>query len=422
MKDMINMSNSTFPTYNALSSSQTEMDGERDLQRTQFNGSKLRRTVSLQHVFPSLQNQQRNLSHRSRSTPNFSGKNTRVYEDNDKYGVGLYNLYIYEEFSSKPKKKEEKEYKEAQNKKIYQTENIFTQTSKSDRKLDKYLTTYKKGGNVQMDCKRLLESQSSQTNNRSLIRSINSRRSKTQKTSDQISTEDRSVQFPSTYPPSKSESRCDAKERVLESRQLFRNEYMDAPKSSEAQYTNSDSHNTRSRWNSNVSLPKLQDVPSQLFDQLKDELHDFTERKNQQYLDASLREHLAKAFGITQIFPLYFDRSEVVMWFLDENKCLFTWNAMENSVIYLGSDLEEGLTNHLVHPERLCYVIEHTFERVPVDEEDRRLDEEFEKHFEEMGYEKMLLEADASLAVSKGKKARKKLSKKLKEADRWIKI
>ncbi|CAB4378058.1 unnamed protein product [Rhizophagus irregularis] len=31
------------------------MDGERNLQRNLFNGSKLRRTVSLQYVFPSFQ-------------------------------------------------------------------------------------------------------------------------------------------------------------------------------------------------------------------------------------------------------------------------------------------------------------------------------------------------------------------------------
>ncbi|CAG8717101.1 13116_t:CDS:2, partial [Funneliformis mosseae] len=38
-----------------------------------------------------------------------------------------------------------------------------------------------------------------------------------------------------------------------------------------------------------------QDVPCQLFNQLKDELHDFTE-KDQRLLDASLRGHLAKTF------------------------------------------------------------------------------------------------------------------------------
>ncbi|CAG8542633.1 13991_t:CDS:2 [Rhizophagus irregularis] len=154
------MSNSTFPTCNALPSSQTEMDGERNLQRNIFNGSKLRRTASLQYVFSSFQNQQRNLLRRSQSNPDFSDKNTRVYDDNINYGVGLFTLSIYEEFSSK-----QKEDKEAQNEKVYEAKGVFTQTPKPDHKLDKHPTTYKPGGDVPDICKCLLESQS-QTDNR----------------------------------------------------------------------------------------------------------------------------------------------------------------------------------------------------------------------------------------------------------------
>ncbi|CAI2163794.1 3510_t:CDS:2 [Funneliformis geosporum] len=86
-----------------------------------------------------------------------------------------------------------------------------------------------------------------------------------------ISTDDRSEQFPSTYPPSKSESGGDAKERALGSWQLLGDEYME--------------HLSQMRPNMPIliltidvggSLPKLQDVPFQLLDQLKDELHDFT--------------------------------------------------------------------------------------------------------------------------------------------------
>ncbi|GES80668.1 hypothetical protein GLOIN_2v1707985 [Rhizophagus clarus] len=408
MKDMINMNNSTFPTCNALSSSQTEIDGERVLRRNQFNSSKMWRTESLQRVFPSLQNQQRDLPRRSRSTPNFNVKNTRVYDNNDKYGLGLFTLSVYEKFSSK--QKEEKEEKEAQNEKVYEAKNIFAQTLEPDRKLDKYTSTHRRRDHVSEDYKRILENQS-QTNNCGIVRFIDSGKTPTQKTHDRISTDGRSDQFPSTYPSSKSESPSDAKEREMGSWQLRRDECMDSSKPSKAQYTNSDSHNRRSRKNSKASLPKLQDVPHQLFDQLKDELHDFTE-KDQRLLNARLREYLAKTFGITQIFPLYLDRSEFVMWFLDENKCLFQWNAMENSVIYMGSDLEEGIKNYLINPDRLCYVIEDTFERVPVNEEDRRLDEEVKKHIKDIGFEKMLLEAKANLVTSKvKKKTRKKLSK-----------
>ena len=59
----------------------------------------------------------------------------------------------------------------------------------------------------------------------------------------------------------------------------------------------------------------------------------------------------------------------------------------------------------------MCYIIEETFERVPVNEE-RQLDEGFKNRIEEI-FEKKLLEAKANLVVSKGKKARKKSSKNI---------
>jgi hypothetical protein len=98
------------------------------------------------------------------------------------------------------------------------------------------------------------------------------------------------------------------------------------------------------------------------------------------------------------------------MWFLDENKCLFMWNAMENSVIYMGSDLEEGIKNYLIYPNRMCYIIEDTFEHIPLNKYERQLEQEFKDHMEE-GLKKKNLEAKANLMVPKGKKARKKLSK-----------
>ena len=87
------------------------------------------------------QNQQRNLPRRSQSTPNLGGKNSQVHDDNDKHCMGLFSLYLYEEFSSK--QKEEKEDKKAQNEKVYETKDIFMQTSEPDRKMDKKLTIYK---------------------------------------------------------------------------------------------------------------------------------------------------------------------------------------------------------------------------------------------------------------------------------------
>jgi hypothetical protein len=351
------------------------------------------------------QKQQHHLSRRSRSLPNFSDKNAWVRGDNDKHFMGRFSLYHYEELSSKSK---QKEGKEAQ-KKLYETKDIFTQTFKSNLKLDKHLATYKPRRLVPDNNERLLEDQPPK-DNRSIIRSIDRGKTRTQKTYDQISTEGRSDQFPSTYSPSKSESGTDAKETALGSWQLFRDEHVDASKSSKAQYTSSNSHNKISGKKSIVSLPKLLNVPCHLLDQLKDEFRDFTE-KDMSLLNADRRETFAKLFGITEIFPLYLDRrTELIMLFLDENNCLFMWNQMECSMIYMGSDLEEGITNCLIYPNRMCYIIEDTFERVPLDKYEHQLEEKFKNHMEE-GFNEMLLEAKANIMAQKRKKAKKKLSK-----------
>jgi hypothetical protein len=51
------------------------------------------------------------------------------------------------------------------------------------------------------------------------------------------------------------------------------------------------------------------------------------------------------------------------------------WNEMDGSMIFLGSTLEEGITNYLIHPEKTCYIIEDTFERIPINEYENQLKE-----------------------------------------------
>ncbi|CAG8735743.1 3066_t:CDS:1, partial [Funneliformis caledonium] len=76
---------------------------------------------------------------------------------------------------------------------------------------------------------------------------------------------------------------------------------------------------------------------------------------------------------------------------------------MENSILYMGSNLEEEIANYLIYLNRLCYVIEDTFERIPVNEEERKLDKEVKNHRGDR-FEKMLLEVKASLVFLKRKK------------------
>ena len=207
-------------------------------------------------------------------TPSSNDQNARVHEDNDKHSVGRFSLPVYEVLSSKSKQKEDKEQEE-----VYESQDVFTQTSDSDHKLDKHLTTYRSMLHGPGNNERFLENQNhSQKNNRGVVRSIDRGKTPTQKTYDHVSTNVRSDQFSSTYSPSKSEPESDAKGRALGSWQLFRDEHVDTSKSSEAQNTSSDSYDRSRRRTNKVPLPKLQDVPCQFFDQLKDELHDFTEK------------------------------------------------------------------------------------------------------------------------------------------------
>ncbi|PKK68515.1 hypothetical protein RhiirC2_782179 [Rhizophagus irregularis] len=256
------------------------MDGERNLQRNLFNGSKLRRTVSLQYVFPSFQNQQRNLLHRSQSNPDFSDKNTRVYDDNINYSVGLFTLSIYEELSSK-----QKEDKEAQNEKVYEAKGVFTQTPKPDHKLDKHPITYKPRGDVPDIYKRLLESQS-QTDNRSIIRSINSGKTQSQKTYGFLDSGQyiivcatkqqlKAIHFPLHILP-----------RNQDLEVMARRERWDHANCLEM---NAWTHLSQVRPNIPIRTLTI-DVA-----------------------DGTAKENLAKTFGITKIFPLYLDRSEYIM-------------------------------------------------------------------------------------------------------------
>ena len=77
-------------------------------------------------------------------------------------------------------------------------------------------------------------------------------------------------------------------------------------------------------------------------------------------------------------------------------------------MIYMGSNLEEGITNYLIHPDRMCHIIEDTFELVPVNEYEHKSKEEFKNYIEE-DLEKKILEAKANLCDSKRKKSKKEV-------------
>jgi len=92
--------------------------------------------------------------------------------------VGRFSLPVYEVLSSKSKQKEDEEQEE-----VYESQDVFTQTSDSDHKLDKHLTTYRSMLHDPGNNERFLENQNrSQKNNRGVVRSIDRGKTPTQKT------------------------------------------------------------------------------------------------------------------------------------------------------------------------------------------------------------------------------------------------
>ncbi|CAB5295928.1 unnamed protein product [Rhizophagus irregularis] len=76
----------------------------------------------------------------------------------------------------------------------------------------------------------------------------------------------------------------------LKSWKLLRNEYLDSSESSETNL-----HEESSDESNIISLQKLQDVPCQLLDQLKDELNNYSEKELP--LNEDLRNTFAEIFG-----------------------------------------------------------------------------------------------------------------------------
>jgi hypothetical protein len=325
--------------------------------------------------------------------------------------MGRPMLFVYEDLLSSKSSNTSKNEKGKNESEIHKTKDIFTKTCESSNRMDKYSTTNRSRIYVSSNDKCLLENKT-QEDNCSVLWSVDCWEARTKETHDQYSTEYRSAQLPPTYSPPRSASGSDAKNGALEPWKLFRNEHFDSSESSETKYSNSNLHEKSSGGNNVVSLPELQDVQCQLVSRLKDELINYSEK----YLPLSegRKNYFAKTFGITKVFPLYLSNSKCVLWFLDKDKCLFMWDEMDGSMTFMGSTLEEGLTNYLIHPEKMCYIIEDTLERIPINEYESKMREEFENCIKE-SLEKQLLVAKAEMTENILKEKKKKKKKKSKK-------
>ncbi|CAG8636878.1 13058_t:CDS:2 [Funneliformis caledonium] len=339
------MNDYTFSASNAKTKG--NIDTRHDLEKSRKNGAEEWRAKHLQYVSPAAQTE------------------AWVNQNSDSYGMERSVLPIYDKLSENKK--------EEASEKVEKSKDIFKSTFESNNKLDKNLAIYKKIRQVPGNSECFLENQS-QKKNPSFIWSICPRKENKQSSHNHDATSERSETFSSTSSPPLTKSGADATDRDLETQKLLRNQSMDASSSNKTEPSSQYFHAVSKEKGENVSLPKLPNVPHHLLEKLKDKLYDIA-TKDLWLFDEEHREHFAENFGITNICPLFVDHYGFAMWMLDENKRLLLWNEMENSIMYLGSNLTEGFTNYLINPDRLCYIMEDNFKLVPVDEFERQAKE-----------------------------------------------
>ncbi|CAI2179260.1 11371_t:CDS:2 [Funneliformis geosporum] len=312
-----------------------KMDTRQDLETNRKNGAEERRERNLQYNSPAVQEKSNNLFHIYQPSDSCN-KEAWVYQNNDSY-------------------------------------HIFKPTFESNHRLDKHFTTYRPTKQVS-DCSECFLEKQYQKINRSFIWSINPRKTQNQISNNQSATCERFESFSPKSSPPLSESGIDATDRGLEAWQLLGNQFIDASSSNKSKSSDQYSHKISKEKKKVATLPKLQDVPHQLQDKLKEILYEITFGDLWLY-DEEHKEFFAKYYGVHDICPLYVDHHGFSLWMLDKNKRLLCWNEMEGSITYLGSNLTEGFTNYLIHPERLCYITEEDFKLVPIDEFERQIDE-----------------------------------------------
>ncbi|CAG8725945.1 283_t:CDS:2, partial [Funneliformis mosseae] len=340
------------------------MDTRHDLEKSRKNGAEEWRAKHLQYVSPAAQEQLNNLFYKAQST-SVNKKEAWVNQNSDSYGMERSVLPIYDKLSENKK--------EEASEKVEKSKDIFKSTFESNNKLDKNLAIYKQIRQVPGNSECFLENQS-QKKNPSFILSICPRKENKQSSHNHDATSELSETFSSTSSPPLTKSGADATDRDLETRKLLGNQSMDAYSSNKTEPSSQYSHAVNKEKGENVSLPKLPNVPHHLLEKLKDKLYDVA-TKDLWLFDEEHREHFAENFGVTNICPLFVDHYGFAMWMLDENKRLLLWNEMENSIMYLGSNLTEGFTNYLINPDRLCYIMEDNFKLVPVNEFERQAKE-----------------------------------------------
>ena len=128
-------------------------------------------------------------------------------------------------------------------------------------------------------------------------------------------------------------------------------------------------------------------------------------------------DKFSKNYGITGAHSVL-SYNDLVFWIEDHDGVVYIWSRMENSVMLVGHDMKDALTNYLFNQENLRYINEHTRKLVPLDEaehEAEREAEEWAKSCEVVTYvvtKESLKPLSGESKGSRKKKQKKKKNKK----------
>ncbi|CAB4417042.1 unnamed protein product [Rhizophagus irregularis] len=106
------------------------------------------------------------------------------------------------------------------------------------------------------------------------------------------------------------------------------------------------------------TMQKLQSY-SELVATLKNDykFRDFYKPTDGWLIDQENKEHFNEKYSITNIYPLFVDHSEMVVFFLDDRDILFAWCEMTREMDIWGINKMEGIANYLYHPEKVCVIM-----------------------------------------------------------------
>ncbi|CAG8630567.1 1992_t:CDS:2 [Paraglomus occultum] len=178
--------------------------------------------------------------------------------------------------------------------------------------------------------------------------------------------------------PERSEWNNKSKSTTMGIRELCENYSLDLPSKAGTQYSDRYAHNKCANETNNSTLSELSNLPDYICEHLgKNNQFGFHKITNDDSFDVigdEFIEYLNEQFGLTDIKPVFMDRSGFVIWLLDKDGDMYQWNEMEINLLYMGKNLVDGLTNYFMHPENICQVMNNG-DRIPIMEFKRLVDE-----------------------------------------------